>query len=287
MVENVIVAGAGYAGVNSFYRIKNKFNVTLISEKISMDYYTKEGVISINLKNVKKEKIIAIDVKNVKVTTEKNEYYPDKLVISTGCNRDKQKEFFKNAKNYDGKTLYSESQYDDYLLIQYILYLKASGINASYSGNTLSWLGENISNKLIDFLEKSGIKIKESGNEFLPRCEPNLFDNFLHVDDNFIVSKNVFAAGDVISSSIKCGELSMRQGDFTGRYITNNKIKFSPVFITMFNNFKSKGMRIVSNVPWKGNISRAAYGTRYIYMADFLKHYYHFMHGKMGILKYF
>lgn len=286
-MEKIIIAGSGYSGINAYYELKNHYNVILINNNNYFNYYSKRNIEKIYIKNIKNEIIKDIDINNLNIKTDKNDYYCDKLIISLGCNHDDQIKFLKDIKKYDNLTLSSENKYDDYILIQYILYLKSIGKNFYYNGDFLSFLGNDVSNKIKKFMDISGIKYKEKSDYVFPECKPILFDDFLNVDKNFIYKKNVFAIGDIIKSDIKSGELSMREGIYLGEYIKNNNINFDPVFITAFTNYKGLSMRIKSKIPWNSNYQFAKISHYYNLMTENLSKYYKIRKGKMGFIKYF
>ncbi len=285
--STIIIAGSGYSGINAYYELKNHYNVILINNNNYFNYYSKNGTEKIYVKNIKNEIIKDIDISHLNVKTDKSNYYCDRLILSLGCDRDNQINFLKNMEKYDNLTLSSENKYDDYILIQYILYLKSRGKNFYYSGDFLSFLGENISNEIRNFMELSGIKYKEKSDNELPECKPNFFGDFLDVNENFIYKKNVFAIGDLIKSDIKLGELSMRQGIYAGKYIKNNNIGFNPIFITSFTNYHGLSIRIKSKIPWNNSYQYVKISHYHNLMTKNLGKYYKIRSGKMGFIRYF
>ncbi len=283
----IVIAGSGYSGINAYYELKNHYDVVLINNNNYFNYYSKTGIEKIYVKNIKNETVTDIDTGNLNVKTNKNTYYCDKLILSLGCDRSGQINFLKTMEKYDNLTLSSENKYDDYILIQYLLYLNSRGKNFHYNGEFLSFLGDDVSNKLRNFMELSGIKYREKSDNILPECRPNFFDKFLEVDKNFMYKKNIFAIGDLTKSPIKLGELSMREGIYTGKYIKNGSINFDPVFITTFTNYKGLSMRIKSKVPWNNGYQHVNISHYYNLMTKNLSKYYKIRKGKMGFIKYF
>jgi len=284
---SVLIIGSGYGGINSYYSIRDKSNVRIIDSRTNTIYHAKSRDINIRTPGAIVENIKEINVEKPYVLTDKNEYFPEKLVIATGCDRQNQLEFMNKSALYNNMYLGSKNEYDDYILIQYILKLNKLGIHAGYSGKFLSFLGEDVETKVREFLRISGIPTAEKEDVLFPECSPNIFENFINVDKNLMVNKDVYAIGDALDWKAKCGELSMRQGAFVGRHINGKTSNFKPIFITILDNLNGIGLRIKSTKPWNSGIISAHIGRKYSIMAEFLMHYYGFRKGNMGILRYF
>jgi hypothetical protein len=284
---DTIILGSGYSGLNVYYQIRDKKNLAIIDSRHYSIYHAKAKDINIKSPATVNETIIKVDLTEPSVLTDKNEYFPEKLVIATGCNRKNQISFMEKSKLYDNKIIGSKNSYDDYILIQYILKLNKIGIHAGYAGNYLSYLGDNVALQVKKFLAASGIATGENPDFIMPECTPAIFNKFISVDENLMVQKNVYAAGDALDWNAKCGELAMRQGIYIGKRINGETISFKPVFITILDNLKGLGLRIKSTVPWNSEISYARSGRKYSIMAEFLMNYYRFRNGKMGILSHF
>jgi len=283
----ILIIGSGYGGINAYYNIKNKSNVRIIDSKDNAIYHAKSRDINMRTPGAILENIKEINVGTPYVLTDKNEYFPEKLVIATGCNRQNQLEFMNKSTLYNNMYLGSKNEYDDYILIQYILKLNKLGIHTGYSGKFLSFLGEDVEAKVREFLRLSGIPTAEKEDFLFPECSPNIFENFISVDKNLMVNKDVYAIGDALDWKAKCGELSMRQGAFVGGHISGKASNFKPIFITILDNLNGIGLRIKSTKPWNSGIISAHIGRKYSIMAEFLMHYYGFRNGNMGILRYF
>jgi NADH dehydrogenase FAD-containing subunit len=283
----IIILGSGYSGANAYYELKNKQNVLLIDSKKKAAYHGKSGDISMKIPVSINETVKKVDFEKPGVLTDKHEYFPDKLIIATGCDRGNQIKFMNNKNLYRNKTIGSASEYDDYILLQYILRLNKEGIRVGYSGNFLSFLGAGVESGVREFLRRSGILFNPEPDFIFPACKPNLFDKFISVDKNLMVNENVYAVGDAINWPIKLGELSMRQGVFAGERINGKSGNFKPVFITILDNLRGLGIRIKSTDPWVPDNGSAHIGRQYSIMSRFLMRYYVFGKGRMGILKYF
>ncbi|AGO60821.1 hypothetical protein [Ferroplasma acidarmanus] len=284
---SVLILGGGYGGINAYYGIRDKRHVAIIDSKRDSVYHGKSRDIRMKVPAPIIENIKKVDIEEPYVQTDRHEYYPEKLVISTGCNRESQIEFMSKSHLYNNMYLGSKNEYDDYILIQYILKLNKAGIRAGYSGNFLSFLGKEVETKVRKFLEISGVPLSPEPDFLLPECSPNIFENYINVDKNLMVNENTYAIGDVLDWSAKCGELSMRQGAFAGRHMSGKVHDFKPVFITILDNLKGTGIRIKSTEPWNSGIASAHIGGEYSLMAGFLMRYYGFRNGNMGILQYF
>ncbi|WMT51465.1 MAG: hypothetical protein RE471_00955 [Ferroplasma sp.] len=281
--RNVII-GSGYSGLNAYYGIRDKKGTLLIDSTGNFIYHSKQRDIAIEIPQATRERVDKIDINNHCIYTENSEYCAENIVIATGCNRQNQIEFMKNENIYRNKYLGSANEYDDYILLQFILKLNMNGINAGYSGNFLAGLGENVAAAVRDFLMASKIPIAQEPDFIFPRCRPALFENFIKVDENFMAKDGLYAIGDIIDSDIRSGELSMRQGAFVGKHINGNGDNFKPVFIVVLDNFKGTGIRIKSRYPW--GMKEASTRTGYLYslMPEFLIEYYRLRRGKMGFI---
>ena len=281
--RNVIV-GSGYSGLNAYYEIIDKKDTLLIDSTGNFIYHSKQRDVAIRIPEATRERVDKIDIDNHCIYTENNEYCAENIVIATGCNRQEQIEFMKNRDIYRNSYLGSANEYDDYILLQFILKLNKNGINAGYSGNFMAGLGENVAATVRDFLMASKIPISKDPDFVFPACKPELFENFIKVDRNFMAKDGVYAIGDIIDSNIKSGELSMRQGAFVGKHLNGENNNFKPVFITVLDNFEGRGIRIKSRYPW--GIQEASAHTGYLYslMPELLIEYYRLRKGKMGFI---
>lgn len=279
-----IILGSGYSGLNAYYEIKNKRNTLLVDLTGNFIYHSKDKDVTIIIPEATHERVDKIDIDNHYVYTENNEYYGENIVIATGCNRQKQIEFMDNRNMYSNHYLGSANEFDDHILLQYILRLNRDGINAGYSGNFMAGLGDNVAAAVRDFIIDSKIPVSKEPDFVFPECKPVLFKDFIKVDKNFMIKDGVYAIGDIIVTDIRSGELSMRQGAFVGKHINGDTDSFNPVFITVLDNFKGSGIRIKSRYPW--GVQEASTHTGYLYslMPGFLIKYYRLRKGKMGFI---
>ena len=284
--KNIII-GAGYSGLNAYYTIKNKKNTLLMDSNGVFIYHSKTSDIKINIPSAVREKVVKINMNNYSVETDEHEYHGENIVIATGCSREEQIRFMDNAQFYGNHYIASENEFDDYILLQYILKLNKTGIKAGYSGNFMRQLGENVAITVKNFLKTAGISISPEHDFIFPRCKPALFKNFLKVDRNFKVKDGIYAVGDIVESDIKLGELAMREGTFVGSRINGVMNDFKPVFISILDNFDGSGIRIKSKYPWGIEESSAHTGYIYSLMSAFLSKYYRTRRGKMGIISHF
>ncbi len=281
--KNIII-GSGYSGLNAYYEIRDKKNTLLIDSDGNFQYHSKLSDISIRIPQARKETVERINLDNYSVQTESREYRAENIVIATGCNRKDQIKFMENGSIYKNFNLASANEFDDYILLQYVMRLNKTGIRAGYSGSFMKYFGEDVAMVVKDFLITSDIPVSSEPDFIFPECKPRLFNNFLKVDRNFMVKEGIYAVGDIIESNIKSGELSMRQGAFVGKHINGNMDDFKPVFITILNNFNGLGMRIKSEYPWGSKEYSIHTGYVYSLMPRFLETYYRLRKGKMGII---
>ncbi|AAT43158.1 FAD/NAD(P)-binding oxidoreductase [Picrophilus oshimae] len=283
---DVVVLGSGYSGLNAFYNIKSKSKV-LISNKKYLNYYKSHGYKRIELKNILNENVIDIKFEENLVKTDKNEYNYKNLVIALGCSRTDQIRFLECLENKDNISLASENDFDDYILIQELFYLKYLGKNVKYHGNYMNFLGNRISSAIKSIMDRNGIEFSERYDFKMPMCMPNpLFKDFLRTDSKFRLNNNVYAIGDVIDSWPKLGELSMRHGRYVADLINGLNYEFKPVFINIIDTYNGSAFRIKSTRPWNGNTERISKGIYVHYMKEFLHYYYKIRRGKMGFLTY-
>ncbi len=284
--KNIII-GAGYSGLNAYYTIKDKSNTLLMDSNGVFVYHSKKSDIKINIPRAVSEKVVRVNMNNYSVETDEHEYRGENIVIAAGCSREGQIRFMDNVRFYGNHYIASENEFDDYILLQYILKLNKTGIKAGYSGSFMSWLGEDVAIAVKNFLKTAGISISPEPDFIFPRCKPALFKNFLKVDRNFKVKDGIYAVGDIVDSDIKLGELAMREGTFVGSRLNGVMNDFKPVFISILDNFDGSGIRIKSRYPW--DIEESSVHTGYIYslMPAFLSKYYRIRRGKMGIISHF
>lgn len=281
-----IVIGSGYAGLNAYYEINDKKNTLLLDSGGNFMYHSKVSNMVVSIPQAKDERVVRVDRDNYLIETEKEEYRGENIVIATGCRRENQIEFMRDGNVYGDHYLASENEFDDYILLQYILRLNKTGIKVGYSGNFMKWLGEDVASAVKNFLKISGIKVSSKADFIFPSCRPMLFTDFIKVNEDFMVKEGIYAVGDAIESNVKSGELSMRQGAFVGSRINGNVGKFKPVFITVLDNFMGSGIRIKSRYPWGIKESSIHSGYLYSMIPGFLSRYYRFRKGKMGIIRY-
>ncbi len=281
---DVIILGAGYSGLNAFYNIKNS-NKIIISDKQYFNYYKSHGSVNINLKNVVNESVKKIDFSENILKTDMNEYSYKYLIIALGCSRENQINFIDYIEKQDNISLSSENDFDDYILIQELFYLRSIGLNVKYHGSYLRFLGDRISYNIKSLMDENNIEFSEHYDYKMPECRPNyIFNDFIKTDSKFRLNDNVYAIGDIIDSWPKLGELSMRQGRYVADLINGKNYDFKPIFINIIDAYNGNALRIKSDLPWHGKIQKISKGHYVHYMKSFLHHYYKIRHGKMGFL---
>ncbi|ARM75725.1 hypothetical protein [Acidianus manzaensis] len=287
----ILILGSGYAGLNAYYNIRSKDKI-IISNAGEFVFYTallrniiKEKKYSVNLNFVRKEEVVDVDISNLRVRTNKNIYEPDKLIIALGC-KNRNIEKFLEIKKLNNLCISSEDKYDSYLALQISFYAKMIGKDVKYNGNYMEWLGEKVSNKIREVVNRE-LGTCEKPNFIVEKCEAPDFLGFLEVNDKLEVKPNVYAAGDIIKNWPKLGELAMRSGRYIGRLLSNkNKEEsFNPIFINILDT-GDKGIHIRSNVPWGGNFENIKCSKTRRLMKRFIENYYILRKGNMGFLYY-
>ena len=287
---DTLIVGSGYAGLNAYHLIKS----TLISDKPEFIFYTaatKNLIFGRNLRYskrltfVKGEKVTDFDLKSKWVKTDKNDYNPENLIIAAGCDKTEIINAIMRIKEKSKISISSEDPLIDYLAIQLAFYFKKLGKEVKYHGSFLSYLGENISKTLMEYMDKYGIKYTEKPEDIIPSCKPSYPFEFYKVDQN-LKYQNSFILGDLIEGFPKLGELAMRTGIYAANYLKNKKTSpFKPIFIIIIDTGK-EGIHIRSNKLWGGNIESVKISKIRKVMKGFIERYYLIRNGKMGILYY-
>ncbi|MEM3949341.1 MAG: pyridine nucleotide-disulfide oxidoreductase, partial [Saccharolobus sp.] len=175
---------------------------------------------------------------------------------------------------------------DEYLGIQLAFYLRKLNKEVSYYGPVLKWLGEKVSTKVLELLEKNRIRLSEKSDDIIPACEPNeVIGDFLPINDKLEYKNDVFVIGDMIKNYPKLGELAMREGIYVGKLISKKiNESFKPIFINIIDTGKGGAIHIRSNFPWNGNFESVRVSKLRAIMKRFIERYYIIRKGKMGIL---
>jgi NADH dehydrogenase FAD-containing subunit len=293
---NVIIVGAGYAGLNAYYELKRRgINAEILSSSDEFEIKNawlrskilrKKVTTSFILpKFVNRCKVKDIDISSRTVYTDDGRLDADKLIIAMGAQRKNLDGFVESLLTAERINLAPASKYDEYIAIQIALYLNAIGKSVSYSGGYLDWLGERIGRRVRMLIESEGIKQAEKAEQVLPPPEPPYpLASYLKVDEFLSVADGVYAAGDVADIGPKLGELAMRMGIYAASRMTGNTKPFRPVFINIIDTGRGKGMHIRSDLPWKGNIQSVKISRLRYIMKRFLERYYVYRKGKMGFL---
>lgn len=286
----ILIAGAGYAGLNAYYNIKSK-NKYIIADRDEFVFYTSylRNIVEpkrykVPLNFVKKERVLDIDLNGLVVKTDKGVYEPDILIVALGCKRKGIDELL-NIRNMDNICVSAEDKYDSYLALQTAFYAKNIGKNVKYSGNYMEWLGSKVGEVIRKEVEEK-LGTCEYPNFIIPACEPPEI-GFLKVNQYLEVKPNVYAIGDIIDGWPKLGELAMRSGKYVGELINSSdrKVPFKPIFIHILD-FGDRGIHIRSNVPWGGDFQEVKISILRRYMKRFIENYYIWRKGNMGFLYY-
>ncbi len=221
------------------------------------------------------------------VKTESRTYEPDTIVIAAGCDRSRQIEFVRKLLHYDRVSIEVTNSDDEVNALHVATFLARLGKTVHYSGPLLKPLGREISEKLAEALELSGIKITERGDFQFPDCEPSNPFQFFKTDEKLRVKSNVYVTGDLIHGLPKVGELAMRTGIYVARSVMGLNEPFRPIFINVLKLPKGKAIYIKTDKPWGGKtevfkVSRFRYLTKV-----FLERYYIMTNGRMGFLERF
>lgn len=287
----MFILGSGYAGLNAYYNIKSK-NIKIISKEDKFIFYTayirnliKETKYQTNINFVQREVVKDVDFSNLEIKTDKNVYKADKIIIALGCKRPHLEEMMEKLKREDNLCISAEDEYDDYLALQLSLYLNIAGKNVKYHGKFLSYLGNRVANVVSEVTQKY-IKTCEEPNIIIEKCVPPEFTDFLSVNQELEVKKNVYAIGDIIKGWPKLGELAMREGIYIGKKLSGNvKESFDPIYIHIVDTGK-EGIHIRSKVPWGINYQEVKVSKIRSLMKRFIERYYIWRKGNMGFLYY-
>ncbi|WP_338599682.1 pyridine nucleotide-disulfide oxidoreductase [Sulfolobus tengchongensis] len=294
----VIIAGAGYAGLNTYYELDNKISRILIADKAQFMFYTaylQRLIFNRNIRYIANirldviDKIKEIDFERKVIKTKGGaEIQGDKLVLALGCKREKQLDFISRILTKDKISLGVENYLDEYLGIQLAFYLKKLNKDVSYNGLLLKWLGNNISNAILALLEKYKIKVSEKSEDVLPTCEPNdVVGEFLQVNDKLEYKDGIYVIGDMVKNYPKLGELAMREGIYVGKLLSKKvNESFKPIYINIIDTGNGEAIHIRSNLPWSGNLVSVKVSKIRSIMKRFIERYYIIRKGKMGILYY-
>ena len=230
-------------------------------------------------------KVEDIDLSHAAVKTGEKEYEPDILVISAGCNRERQLEFVKTVLTRDRVALEVSSEEDEINALQVAAYLASKGKEVSYSGPLLKFLGNRISSALAEALSINGIRLSEKGEFQFPECEPSYPFEFYKTNDRLSINDRVYVTGDLVKGLPKVGELAMRTGTYVARAIGGFKEPFRPIFINVIKLPKRKAIYIKSDRPWGGTTEVFTVSTFRYLTKVFIERYYLLSNGKMGFLE--
>ncbi len=293
---NVIILGAGYAGLNAYYELKRRgINAEILSadnvfqiknawlrskilKRKDRSCFTLPGF-------VRRCKIKDIDISSKTVFTDDGRFDADKLIIAMGAQRRNLDSFVESLLRAEHISLAAAFKYDEYIAIQIAFYLNAVGKRVHYHGGYLDWLGERVERRVRMLAESEGIKQADKAEQVLPPSEPPYpLGSFLKVDEFLSVADGVYAAGDVVDIGPKVGELAMRMGVHAAGMIAGNTKPFKPIFINIIDTGRGEGIHIRSDLPWKGNIQSVKTSRLRYIMKRFLERYYVYRKGKMGFL---
>ncbi|QXJ27266.1 putative FAD/NAD-containing protein [Saccharolobus shibatae B12] len=294
--EKVVIVGAGYSGLNAYYELGNHIVKTLIADKAQFVFYTtylqklmfnKNIKYTANIKPTITSKVKEIDLERKTVKIENGtEIQGHKLILAMGCKRERQLDIIGRIIGKDRVSISVENHLDEYLGIQLAFYLRKLNKEVSYYGPVLKWLGEKVSTKVLELLEKNRIRLSEKSDDIIPACEPNeVIGDFLPINDKLEYKNDVFVIGDMIKNYPKLGELAMREGIYVGKLISKKiNESFKPIFINIIDTGKGGAIHIRSNVPWNGNFESVRVSKLRAIMKRFIERYYIIRKGKMGIL---
>ncbi|QGA67872.1 FAD-dependent oxidoreductase [Sulfolobus sp. E11-6] len=294
--RKVVIVGAGYSGLNAYYELARHIDKTLIADKAQFVFYTAYLQKLVFGKNIRytasiKPSIIStvkeIDLERKTVKIENGtEIQGYKLILALGCKREHQLDVIRKIMVKDRVNIGVENYLDEYLGIQLAFYLRKLNKEVSYSGPVLKWLGEKVSTKVLELLEKHGIRLSEKSDDIIPACEPNeVIGEFLPINDKLEYKNDVFVIGDMIKNYPKLGELAMREGIYVGRLLSKKiNESFKPLFINIIDTGRGEAIHIRSNVPWNGNFDSVKVSKLRAMMKRFIERYYILRKGKMGIL---
>ena len=226
-----------------------------------------------------------VDFSHLTVKVEEKEYSPDVLVISAGCNRERQLEFVKTVIRHERVSLETSSEEDEINALHVAAYLASQGKEVSYSGPLLKFLGERISSALAEALSANGIKLTEKGDFQFPECSPSHPFEFYRTNDRLSLNDRIYVTGDLLKGLPKLGELAMRTGTYVARAISGFNEPFRPVFINVIKLPKRKAIYIKTDKPWGGTTEVFKISTFRYLTKVFLERYYLISNGKMGFLE--
>ncbi|BBD72291.1 hypothetical protein HS1genome_0680 [Sulfodiicoccus acidiphilus] len=288
---NVLVLGAGYAGVNAYYALRGK--ATLITDSSTFKFYTAylrnllrvTPYISKLPKGAVIERINDLDLKGKWIIVGGRKVQADKMVIALGCRRPRLDQLLRELRSSNRPSLGVEYNYDEYIAIQALLYLRQRGLEVKYCGSPLSWLGEEVSKVVDDSLSEVGVRVGESCEFQLTAPEPHeLIGRFLSPGPSLEVEPGVYVAGDLLEGP-KLGELAMRMGTVAGLNASGRAKVLKPIFINILD-FGKFGLHIRSDVPWGGTYVSVKKSPIRRLMKRFIEKYYLWRKGRMGILSF-
>jgi|ECHnycMinimDraft_1075156.scaffolds.fasta_scaffold00074_11 hypothetical protein len=291
MRGKVLVLGAGYAGLNTYYELRRRgYQVLLFDQDDQFKFYSalfklvegKRMDWKSRISGVRKARVEDVDESSITVKTEDGYIQGDYMVIALGCDKSDQVRVILDEK---GGCIGTESEFDEYITLQVSLLSKGK---FKYHGSPLSWLGRRVSQAVEELATSGGLRTCETPNLILPKCKPPApYHTFLKPGNTLKLSEGVFAAGDVVGEGPKLGELSMRMGIHVANSIAKGESEFKPLFIYILYSPKGRGIRVKSDVPWGGRREEVSpQSWVYPYMKEFLYRYYLMRRGRMGLLKY-
>lgn len=298
--KDLLIIGSGYSGLNTYYEMnKGQFKVKIISSSDEFRFYssTLRGLFFTGRsdrfklpKFVGVEKVLEVDLSRRVVKTERRMYEPDIIVVASGCARPGLDQFLTDLAKSQRISIGAEYLYDEYIVLQAALYLKAMGKDVSYCGTPLGWLGKRIEDVVRESIEEAGVRMCETAEHILPAPKPSEpFERFLRVDDNLLVkgTDSSYAVGDAADLGPKLGELAMKMGLHVARQINEGTSStFKPSFVNIIDTGRGKGMHLRSNILWGGVHEKIKMSYVRLLFKRFIEFYYPKRRGKMGFLKY-
>ncbi|MEM3267379.1 MAG: hypothetical protein QXR69_01665 [Conexivisphaerales archaeon] len=293
--NNMLILGAGYAGLNVYYRIRRRVGVRIIA---SSDMFVFETArlrsVILNKQNyyvqlpsyIIKETVTDLDIDSRQVITNHGRYEADIIVIALGSIRSGLDKILYTATKSDRPSIASESRYDEYIALQMALYLNSKKKQVSYAGGFMDWLGEEVSKTVRSVVEESGIKIVDKADYIIPAPQPPApLDSFIKVDENLMIKDGVYAAGDIVDMGPKLGEMSMKMGIHVANSINVGRpLRFEPMFTYIMDTSSGKGIHIKSNLPWRGSYQSVKVSALRLLFKRFIERYYIYRKGNMGFL---
>ncbi|WP_061951628.1 FAD/NAD(P)-binding oxidoreductase [Acidiplasma cupricumulans] len=124
-MDNIMILGSGYSGLNAYYRLRRKFNVKIITRDYYLNYYLFNNPVRIKLKDdIINEQVKDVNIEKREIITDKNVYNADKIIIATGCDRNNQITFLEKMKLENNMAIGSQNEFDEYIVINFILAMK-------------------------------------------------------------------------------------------------------------------------------------------------------------------